>query len=248
MTCESQQLMHNVLPVCQAAAQQSRPPLLQQHTAWRQCIVMTTSNMNDLPACTAPSKTSDGLHAAAFCQHRLGLNGSSRKLPAPLLHLLASFSMLQAHSTPGLPPHLARSFHISALTRDERDYYQDRLQGVVKYLGQHRPWLIKDPRLSWLAPLWLEQLEAPLCVLVVDMQPERLAQHLAQQQQERQMHSSSDDVVVSSATHLERWTNATLSSLKVRDARGSIQAAYKKQQQGLQRQQISCRLLHWCRV
>lgn len=142
--------------------------------------------------------------------------------------------MLSAHAAPGLPPHLARGFHVSALTADERDYYTDRLAGIVKYLGQHKPWLMKDPRLSWLAPLWLEQLEAPLCVLLVDMQPQTLAQHLAQQQQERQLHSqqvqlqgsgegggssssgsSDEELVVSPATHLERWTNATLSSLKV---------------------------------
>lgn len=149
------------------------------------------------------------------------------------LHQLTTLNdlMLSAHAAPGLPPHLARGFHVSALTADERDYYTDRLAGIVKYLGQHKPWLIKDPRLSWLAPLWMEQLEAPLCVLLVDMQPQALAQHLAQQQQERQLHSqqaqlegrggeggsssSSDgELVVSSATHLERWTNATLSSLK----------------------------------
>jgi hypothetical protein len=138
--------------------------------------------------------------------------------------------MLQAHSSPGLPPHLARGFHVGALTPDESSYYQDRLQGIVSYLDGHRPWLIKDPRLSWLAPLWLEQLESPLCVVVVDMQPHQLAQHLAQQQQERQMHSSSsqqlvsggDEVAVSAATHLERWTNATLASLKVRVAAAAV--------------------------
>lgn len=140
--------------------------------------------------------------------------------------------MLQQHSSPGLPHHLARGFHISALTKDETDYYQDRLSGIVRYLSKYKPWLMKDPRLSWLAPLWLEQLESPLCVLVVDMQPQHLAQHLAEQQQQRQMQqlSGNGELEVSAATHLERWTNATLSSLKVGACRGCL--SQRKQQYG----------------
>lgn len=133
--------------------------------------------------------------------------------------------MLQQHASPRTDPQLARGFHVSSLGRDELEYYTDRLQGIGAYLGQHKPWLIKDPRLSWLASLWLEQLDAPLCVLLVDMQPQHLAQHLSLQQQQRQLQrqqrqavsgSSDGQEVVSAATHLERWTNATLSSLKVR--------------------------------
>jgi hypothetical protein len=136
------------------------------------------------------------------------------------LHMLRS--MLQQHASPRLNPQLARGFHVSSLSRDEREYYTDRLQGIATYLGQHKPWLIKDPRLSWFASLWLEQLDAPLCVLLVDMQPQHLALHLSLQQQQHQLQrqqqgvgSSEGQEVVSAATHLERWTNATLSSLKV---------------------------------
>jgi hypothetical protein len=131
--------------------------------------------------------------------------------------------MLQQHARPGASPQIAAGFHVSSLTRDEREYYTDRLQGIAALLGQHKPWLIKDPRLSWFASLWLEQLEAPLCVLLVDMQPQHLAQHLALQQQQRQQRhrgvggSSDGQEVVSAATHLERWTNSTLSSIKVRE-------------------------------
>jgi len=129
--------------------------------------------------------------------------------------------MMQQHASAGLPPRLGRGFHVGKLSASDLEYYSDRLQGIVSYLGRHRPWLLKDPRLSWLAPLWLERLEAPVCVLVVDMQPERLAQHLATQQQQQQQQqqlpdgSAVQEVEVSPATHLERWTNATLSSLKV---------------------------------
>lgn len=140
----------------------------------------------------------------------------------------AANSMLQQHSSPGLPYRLARGFHTSKLTKEEVDYYQDRMQGIIAYMGQHKPWLLKDPRMSWLAALWLERLEAPVCVLVVDMQPQRLAEHLSAQQllsnsrQHQQLPggASSGEIEVSAATHVERWTNATLSALKVWGRRG----------------------------
>lgn len=48
-----------------------------------------------------------------------------------------------------------------------------RVEGVVRYLGQHKPWLLKDPRLAWFAPLWMERLEAPGCILIVHPQVSR---------------------------------------------------------------------------
>jgi hypothetical protein len=69
-------------------------------------------------------------------------------------------------------------------------------------------------------------------VLVVDMQPHKLAQHLAEQQQQRQMQqlSGNGELEVSPATHLERWTNATLSSIKVGAVGRCL--SHRKQQYG----------------
>ncbi|WIA20981.1 hypothetical protein OEZ85_005318 [Tetradesmus obliquus] len=116
--------------------------------------------------------------------------------------------MLSQHAAPGLPPRLGRGFAPSALTPDERHYYRDRAEGVTRYLGRHKPWLLKDPRLVWLAPLWLERLEAPLCIILTHLQPALLAQQLAGRP------VAQGELEVSPATHLERWTNATLSALQ----------------------------------
>lgn len=37
---------------------------------------------------------------------------------------------------------------------------------VVRSLDSHRPWVIKDPRLCWLLPLWRPLLECPVAILV----------------------------------------------------------------------------------
>uniref|UniRef100_A0A383W8C6 Sulfotransferase n=1 Tax=Tetradesmus obliquus TaxID=3088 RepID=A0A383W8C6_TETOB len=116
--------------------------------------------------------------------------------------------MLSQHAAPGLPPRLGRGFATSALTPDELHYYRDRAAGVTRYLGRHKPWLLKDPRLVWLAPLWMERLEAPLCIIMSHLQPALLAQQLAGRP------VAEGELEVSPATHLERWTNATLSALQ----------------------------------
>lgn len=77
--------------------------------------------------------------------------------------------------------------------------------GLPRYLDHHKPWLVKDPRLVWFAPLWLERLDHPLCVIPIDLQPWKLAEELSE-------HSKG---AISPAVHLERWTNSTLSTLKV---------------------------------
>lgn len=39
-------------------------------------------------------------------------------------------------------------------------------QVVLERLEGKRPWLLKDPRLSWVAPLYMERLEEPLCIIM----------------------------------------------------------------------------------
>jgi hypothetical protein len=51
--------------------------------------------------------------------------------------------MLSKHTSPGLPPRLGRGFSLSSLSADDVDYYRDRLAGVIRYLGHHKPWLLK---------------------------------------------------------------------------------------------------------
>lgn len=51
--------------------------------------------------------------------------------------------ILSKHTSPGLPPRLGRGFSLSSLSADDADYYRDRLAGVIRYLGHHKPWLLK---------------------------------------------------------------------------------------------------------
>jgi hypothetical protein len=51
--------------------------------------------------------------------------------------------ILSKHTSPGLPPRLGRGFALSSLSADDADYYRDRLAGVIRYLGHHKPWLLK---------------------------------------------------------------------------------------------------------
>lgn len=42
----------------------------------------------------------------------------------------------------------------ASLNLMDQTIYRDRVRDLLKYLGRKRPWLINDPRLAWLAPIW----------------------------------------------------------------------------------------------
>lgn len=57
-------------------------------------------------------------------------------------------------------------FDLAALAPEDRSAFEARAAEVVARLAPHRPWAIKDPRLSLLLPLWRPALEQPFVVLV----------------------------------------------------------------------------------
>lgn len=47
-----------------------------------------------------------------------------------------------------------------------RETFMQRARGILQDLDSHRPWVMKDPRLCLLLPLWRPLLDAPVCVHV----------------------------------------------------------------------------------
>jgi hypothetical protein len=62
--------------------------------------------------------------------------------------------MLSQHTAPGLPPRLGRGFKLSSPGPDDAHYYRDRVAGVTRYLGHHKPWLVKVRRQQQQQQLW----------------------------------------------------------------------------------------------
>jgi hypothetical protein len=58
------------------------------------------------------------------------------------------------------------SFTIDKIPSEALEEFRKRARQIILGLDAHRPWFLKDPRLCVLAPLWLELLEFPMCVLV----------------------------------------------------------------------------------
>lgn len=55
---------------------------------------------------------------------------------------------------------------LGKLGEPARARVRDLIAGIVSELGRRGAWVIKDPRLSLLFPLWREALERPVCLLV----------------------------------------------------------------------------------
>ncbi len=66
----------------------------------------------------------------------------------------------------------------SQITPEISAQFSSRAQEIVLGLDAHRPWMMKDPRLNLLLPLWLPLLELPVCVYVY-RSPIQVAQSLA---------------------------------------------------------------------
>ncbi|MBA3544539.1 MAG: glycosyltransferase, partial [Chthoniobacterales bacterium] len=57
-------------------------------------------------------------------------------------------------------------FSISRIPEENLARFKTEAGSLVLNMDAHRPWFLKEPRLSVLAPLWLELLEFPVCVFV----------------------------------------------------------------------------------
>jgi sulfotransferase family protein len=55
---------------------------------------------------------------------------------------------------------------VSKLTDDVRRGFVDRARSIAARLGEHGTWMVKDPRMSLVMPIWREALGRPVCVLV----------------------------------------------------------------------------------
>jgi len=68
-------------------------------------------------------------------------------------------------------------YDTSSLTEEVRQQVAPTVQKIIFNLESHRPWMIKDPRLCLLLPLWQPWLEVPVCVYVY-RSPIQVAQSL----------------------------------------------------------------------
>jgi hypothetical protein len=66
---------------------------------------------------------------------------------------------------------------LSRLSADSRRVFADRARAIADALDEHGSWVIKDPRLSLLFPLWRCVLRRPICVLVW-RQPQAVARSI----------------------------------------------------------------------
>lgn len=57
-------------------------------------------------------------------------------------------------------------FHLDKLSQDTLEVFNAKASRIVLNMDAHRPWMIKEPRLCLLFPLWRELLEMPVCVHV----------------------------------------------------------------------------------
>ena len=58
------------------------------------------------------------------------------------------------------------AFDVGELASDIQDEFVTRARRIVLEMDAHRPWVIKDPRMCLVLPLWRRVLEAPVCVYV----------------------------------------------------------------------------------
>jgi O-antigen biosynthesis protein len=74
--------------------------------------------------------------------------------------------------------HLPSALDLNSVNASLTSDFTERAGKILLGIDSHRPWVLKDPRLCLLLPLWLPLLEAPVCVHVV-RHPVSTAQSLA---------------------------------------------------------------------
>jgi hypothetical protein len=55
---------------------------------------------------------------------------------------------------------------VARLSDESRRTFIDRARAIVRALDAHGSWMVKDPRMAILFPIWREALDHPICVLV----------------------------------------------------------------------------------
>lgn len=54
----------------------------------------------------------------------------------------------------------------ASIPGDALEQFEERARTILREMDEHRPWVMKDPRLCLLLPLWRPLLETPICVHV----------------------------------------------------------------------------------
>ncbi len=68
-------------------------------------------------------------------------------------------------------------FNLKKITPEIQSQFESSIREIIMGLDANRPWMLKDPRLSLLLPLWQSALEVPVCVYV-HRSPIQIAQSL----------------------------------------------------------------------
>lgn len=66
----------------------------------------------------------------------------------------------------GIDWHLISTLDIDSIDTELVDAFTQKAKQIMLGIDSHRPWVLKDPRLCLLLPLWLPLLEVPVCVHV----------------------------------------------------------------------------------
>ena len=72
---------------------------------------------------------------------------------------------MMLHSA-GADWHRLSGFSLEKVPEPSLAQFKREAAKIILDMDAHRPWFLKEPRLCVLAPLWLELLEFPVCVLV----------------------------------------------------------------------------------
>ncbi len=62
--------------------------------------------------------------------------------------------------------HRLSAFSLDQIPGEAVAEFRTKARKIILAMDAHRPWFLKEPRFCLLAPLWLELLETPLCLLV----------------------------------------------------------------------------------
>ena len=62
--------------------------------------------------------------------------------------------------------HRVSTFSLDKIPEAARAEFKKKASEIILSMDAHRPWFLKEPRFCLLAPLWLELLEFPLCLIV----------------------------------------------------------------------------------
>ncbi len=68
-------------------------------------------------------------------------------------------------------------FDLGKLSENDQAAFEQKARMIVLNLDAHRPWVLKDPRICLLLPLWRPLLEAPICIHIY-RSPLQVAQSL----------------------------------------------------------------------